>query len=183
MTNQTTKPAAPFLGNVLPMVLSPQALSFGANVMTVEARFWAKVDKRGPHECWPWKAARCGNGYGGFRGGERWGRAHRFAYQLCVGPIRPEFCVCHHCDNRLCVNPAHLFLGTQADNIHDAQIKGRMAHGARQGASRLTNERVREIRDAYGNGNISQRALAKRYGVAQKTIGSIVLRRTWRHIA
>lgn len=89
-------------------------------------RFWAKVDKRGPDECWPWLGATNGNmGHGQLTVAQRRHYAHRAAWELAHGPIPPGFFVCHHCDNPPCCNSAHLFLGTARDNAQDMVAKGR----------------------------------------------------------
>lgn len=88
-------------------------------------RFWAKVDKRGPDECWPWTGAKSSHGYGNFCVEGRTEKASRFSWFLVHGAIEPGICICHHCDNPICVNPAHLFAGTRLDNTRDCQAKGR----------------------------------------------------------
>ena len=97
----------------------------------IATKFWASVDRRGPDECWPWKLVTGSNGYGLLHiGSELKQTAHRISYELHFGPI-PALdgthggCVLHKCDNRRCVNPAHLFLGTQGDNLRDMWAKGR----------------------------------------------------------
>lgn len=86
-------------------------------------RFWARVDKSG--DCWIWTASRYRRGYGQAYFEGRYYTAHRLAYTLTFGPVPMGICVCHHCDNPPCCNPAHLFLGTDADNMRDRDAKGR----------------------------------------------------------
>lgn len=97
----------------------------------VEQRFWSKVDKRGPDECWPWKGVRSSDGYGAFKIKGVFVGAHRVAYaihaRISLEQIPAE--VCHHCDNPPCVNPDHLFLGTHQDNMTDRNKKGRTRGG------------------------------------------------------
>lgn len=116
-------------------------------------RFWEKVDKRGPDECWLWTASFKSGSYGSIRIGRRAVRAHRVSYELANGPI-PEgdgahgTCVLHRCDTPSCVNPAHLFLGSQADNIHDCESKSRGNHpkGESVGTVRLSDHAVVALR-------------------------------------
>ena len=153
-------------------------------------RFWARVDKSG--ECWNWTG--CSNTTGGygifwFNGTDR--RAHRYSYiihhPLTIDLLEhPDICVCHKCDNPRCVNPAHLFLGTMADNMMDKTAKGRnnspKQKGEKNGNSKLTEDDVREIRTRYANGNLLQQQLALEYGVSRKAIGNVIRRKTWKHI-
>jgi len=145
-----------------------------------EDRFWKKVDKSG--DCWEWMAGKNKSGYGQFHYGNLWG-AHRFSWLLHNGAIAEGLFVCHVCDNKGCVNPAHLFLGTNQDNLQDASKKGRTArqHGESHGQSKLTEVQVLSIRREYAEGK-TQRQLARKYNVSQQHISGIVTRKKWKYL-
>lgn len=148
--------------------------------LPLEERFWANVAKTGANDCWQWIGYRVGTGYGAIRAGAKMVRAHRLSYEFVHGPIPAHLCVLHRCDTPSCVNPAHLFLGTQRDNIADEVSKGRQARGERHPFVKLTEQNVREIRRRAPHERY--RALAAEFGVSHGTITSIAVRRTWRHI-
>lgn len=134
-------------------------------------------------ECWLWQGRHEANGYGRFRFDGRTQWAHRVAWLLFRGPIPVGEEVCHSCDVRLCVNPRHLFTGTRADNMADAAAKGRTTAGERNARAVLNEQAVREIRRAYAHAGVTQRQLAVEYGINRRTIGLIVSRERWRHVA
>lgn len=105
--------------------------------------------------------------------------AHRVVFAAAHGGIASDVHVLHRCDTPACVNPAHLFAGTNADNMQDCSRKGRMHPGERTASARLTADAVRAIRAARGE---SQASLAKRYGVGQNCIHKVLTRKTWRHV-
>jgi len=153
--------------------------------VTLKERFWNKVDIRGIDECWEWLGGKTGSGYGAIRRGrkrEGMELAHRAAWTLVNGDIPDKMQVCHHCDNKGCVNPLHLFLGTQADNVSDMVRKRRQNKGENHGRAKLTRDQVIAIREEYAGGGISQRKLAARYHVDRALIWGILSRKLWRHV-
>lgn len=141
-------------------------------------RFLNKVNTDG--KCWIWTAAKDNGGYGRFKVGKSELYAHRYAWEVLFGEIPAGLMVCHKCDIRNCVNPEHLFLGTQQDNMTDKVLKGRGANGERNGQSKLTKLQVDEIRRRYATGVFTQRYLAKMYGVHQALIHNIITYKSWR---
>jgi hypothetical protein len=112
-------------------------------------------------------------------------RAHRYTYELAHGPIPDGLSVLHNCpggDCRRCVNPRHLWVGTQADNMQDMWAKGRGAHGQKARHAKLTDAQVVEIRQRYIPRVVTQDALAVEYGVEQTLISQIVRGTIWRHL-
>ena len=143
-------------------------------------RLWAKVDRKGPDECWPWIAAKGHNGYGMIQYQGRPRRAHRLVMELGGVSIPKGVFVCHHCDNPPCCNPAHLFLGSAADNMRDRDVKGRVAAGERAARAKLTWAIVDTIRSEYDGSFGQMTKMARRYGVTQRVIKLVVTGQTWR---
>jgi hypothetical protein len=145
-------------------------------------RFWSRVDKKGADECWPWLGKPLSHGYGSMRINNKQTRVHRVSYEINRGDIPKGLLVCHRCDNRICVNPNHLFLGTYTDNNRDRQNKGRTALPALKGdfcpASKLKEAQIIYIRSS----SKSSKDLAKEIGIAYSTIRQIRNRGSWKHI-
>lgn len=182
----------------------PPRLFTGSGYGNPTARFWKKVDFDGPvhpvcGQCWQWSAGRFTTGYGQLYTTTKNWHAHRFSWILHNGPVPAGLWVLHKCDNRACVNPSHLFLGTVADNSADMVNKGRQASGRRNGRwtkpestrrgamhgmAKLTEEDVKRIRSLYiyRCSEFGSTGLAKMFGVSQHLIMCIVKRRNWKHI-
>ena len=159
-----------------------------------ERRFWAKVDKRGPDECWPWKATPDAYGYGVFTVDGRSYKATHIALLLAGKPRPGSLHALHSCDNRLCCNDAHLRWGTNDDNVKDKMARGRhftpagndhwsrrdnhkVARGSHNGWAKLNEQSAREIFES----SEPRRDLSARYGVSLNQISQIKLGRVWKH--
>lgn len=153
-------------------------------------RFIAKFAKGRPDDCWEWSSATDRGGYGRFRLDRKLRLAHRVSWAINRGPIPDGLCALHKCDNRLCVNPGHLFLGTKIENNADRDRKGRQrsgpnfpylprVRGAAHGRSKITDAQALAIR----NSSLSGVKLAKRYGISESTVGRIKAGQIWKHIS
>jgi hypothetical protein len=163
-----------------------------ARTRPLAERFWAKVTK---HEdasrCWSWTAAKTPKGYGVIgSGGHRSPNtlAHRVSWEIANGSIPDGLFVLHRCDNPECTNPAHLFLGTNDDNIADMRAKNRNVDPPRRvgeavNTHKLTATQVVQIRARFAAGIESQSAIARAFGVTSQQVGHIVRGEQWKHVA
>jgi hypothetical protein len=155
---------------------------------SMEARFWSKVRKS--DSCWGWVGPRTVYGYGAFwRDGQN-RHAHRVSFELANGSVPEGLFVLHHCDNRSCVRPDHLYVGTHLDNMRDRNARGRTArgdrmphervHGEAHPQAKLTAEQVLDIRRRYqpGNGGV----LMREFGISQAALWGIVNGKSWKHL-
>ncbi len=149
----------------------------------LEGRFWERVDKTCSSGCWNWTGYRNPDGYGTFYASKKNLLAHRVSYIISYGEIPEGKCALHRCDNRKCVNPAHLFLGTRADNMADKVRKGRQSRGADLPQTRIGEIDIVTIRDWVTVPCVTTTAVAKAYGVSQPHVSQIVLRKKWAHVA
>lgn len=143
-------------------------------------KFLAKTEVDLDTGCWNWIGMKCPNGYGRVKRDGKFLFAHRYSYQLLKGDIG-EFYVLHRCDNRKCVNPDHLFLGTQKDNQQDMKRKGRHVFGERSSQSKLTTEQVLRIYDLH-DGGMGTILLAREFGVTKNLTWMIVRGKVWSHL-
>lgn len=148
-------------------------------------RFWDKVNKK---DCWEWTSS-LRNGYGAFKIDGKVQQTHRISWKIYNGEIPDGKYICHKCDNRKCVNPHHLFLGSPRDNVLDAISKNRMfdirrcrrLRGDEHQFSKLNYEKADDIRKLYLSNNWSQRKLAEKFNVHRSTIRAVLSRKTWNH--
>lgn len=154
----------------------------------VRNRFWSQVQKTA--SCWLWIGATREDGYGIISVNGRPTRAHRYSWTMHRGEIPNGLHVLHRCDTPACVNPDHLFLGTNADNVADREAKGRGSpppdvhhRGDDHPSSKLTEAIVREIRASYRPRVVTQAELAKRYGVSEAAVWAVLHGQNWRHVA
>lgn len=159
-------------------------------------RFSEKVNKNGEFcerlgsNCWEWMGAKDKKGYGRFNAevnGRNLSLAHHFSWILVNGDIPIGFQILYHCDNPSCVNPSHLFLGTNSDNVIDKMAKGRwgggISKGEQNGWSKLTEEEVIGIREEFAQGNISKSELGRKFKVSKVQISNIVNNKQWKYLS
>lgn len=156
---------------------------------TPEARFWAKVTKG--EGCWEWQAHRNAKGYGVLgMASHRTRLAHRFSWEIHSGPVPDGLYVCHHCDNRACVRPDHLYVGTQRDNVRDCAARGRIGmwtkpdsyRGDANSRTKIPDGIVLEMRRLYATGQWTQAALAERFAVPGKQAQDLISGRKRTHL-
>lgn len=146
----------------------------------IKQRLMRRV-KVNPNGCLEWTGALKDNGYGEISIDGKTCRTHRVSYQLFRGAIPNGLFVCHTCDNRKCVNPSHLFLGTNQDNMQDAEQKGRrvILGGEKHFNAKLTSAQVGEIREMRKEGN-TYNAIAAKFGISSQHVARIVNGENWR---
>lgn len=156
---------------------------YESNVTPLPVRLAQRVQKQERDDCWEYQGARTKSGYGLIVDRKTKIYAHRLCWELTNGPIPDGFQVLHRCDNPPCCNLAHLFLGTNADNVADKVRKGRARGisqpGEKNPDAKLTEQQVRDIRATYAAGSCTLQQLAHRFSVNKSTIWLIVKRKKW----
>jgi hypothetical protein len=155
--------------------------SGGRAAAPLEVLFWRHVAKE-TDACWLWQSTVDKGGYGRLTVKAKLLYAHRVSWEIHFGTIPDNVLVCHTCDNRRCVNPAHLFLGTDADNFQDMVEKGRFrcAHGERSRSAVLTEDDVIQARAMYPSMRVAD--IARRLGKPYAAVWNAINRKTWRHV-
>ena len=138
---------------------------------TDEERFWDKVDIKSKDDCWIWLASNSGNRYGKYKNNKKFYQAHRYAWILTNGSIPDDVLVLHKCDNGFCVNPNHLYLGSQSDNMRDRSLR----YKGRTGPScKVDIEDIVYMKSAIYNKRMTQAELARLFGISPRYVGDLV---------
>jgi len=146
---------------------------------TPEERFWSKVDKKGPDECWEWNTRVSNGGYARIKINGKYYQAHRVSYRLNCGPIPKGMLVLHKCDNKICLNPNHLELGNQSKNMKDRSLRGRInMKNERNPNAKLSWDKVREIRSS----SLTRGELANKYGISKGHISWVKHNKSWKEV-
>ncbi|MCK4498902.1 HNH endonuclease [Candidatus Babeliales bacterium] len=147
--------------------------AYGKPNLSFEECFWSRVWKPTKSSCWLWRGELVGAGYGRLRMKEKSIRAHRFSWEFHYGTIPKDMNVLHKCDNPPCVNPKHLWLGTQNDNIIDSVRKER--------SCKLTEDKVLEIRKLLKSSSFTHNTIAKMFNISQSLVSCIKLYKIWNY--
>jgi len=160
-------------------------------IMSLEQRFWSKVNRQGDGDCWEWMGAgaKTKHGYGRISVNGRMRQVTHVAWELVYGtPVPAELVIHQTCGKPLCVNPHHLVTGTRSESVASSIAKGSLKIKVQEGrkfsdefnpSRKLTQEEVDEIRSRYKDGDVFQRELAQEYGVTRANISSIIRGKTW----
>ena len=143
-------------------------------------QFYERINKT--ETCWLWTGTVANNGRGVFKINNKLKQAHRISYEVHFGEIPQGLLVCHKCDNGLCVNPEHLFLGTQQDNINDCVNKNRNAKGSKNWNTKLNEEKVKMIRTADFSERGSKAKISRELGISQTALNYVISGKNWGHI-
>lgn len=154
-------------------------------------RFMSKVKVDDSTGCWEWQACKNKDGYGNFGLNKKVKKAHRVSYEIFVQPIAEGMCVCHTCDNPSCVNPCHLFQGTNEENTADKLNKNRMPSGTKFKSAKLDDKSVKAIKQFLSRRKLSKagkmehgacRFLSRWFGVSHQIMADIHRGKRWPHI-
>ena len=149
--------------------------------LSVFGKFISKISFGSEKECWNWNAGVGSHGYGVFSVNRRSITAPRYMMTLLLDHIPDGEFVCHSCDNRKCVNPYHLFLGTNAENLKDMRNKKRHCYGVKHPGAKLSEEKVRLILGELDK-SITQKVVAKKYGISAAVVARIGRGEVWKHV-
>lgn len=145
---------------------------------SIKCRLMDAIEVDPDTDCWNWQGTRQWSGHGEIHYEGKTSRAHRVSYRAFKGEIPDGMAVCHSCDNPACINPDHLWLGSQAENLADMREKGRGTEGQTHPNAKLTEAAVREIRASKETSH----ALGRKYGVSHSLIVNVRQRKAWRHV-